>query len=616
MRHKTIPPADSVHNIQRSPRENREPATLVQLQQSYYFCAMITIPTTLVRIFTLCSTLFFTCAMQQAPGGGPDDKTSPTVVTTIPAAESVTVPRRTKIIITFSEWIAPASKKGITIFPPLPVKIEVVANRLIIKPVGMLNEATTYHIGITTTLQDLHTNPISSPVSLMFSTGPSLDSGSLAGCIVEQTVQFTQPKVALFRSPWAVGDSGFMGQPAYLTQTDSSRQFTFSHIGIGTYRLVAYVDKNNDGHIQPLTEEVYSTVDTCITVKKTTPRVMLYTSAFDTTQQHIESVKAITNHRLSVSWKKPYDASTYTTQPPCKLIRTDSLGSTISLSYVAHLEPTRFSLITKEALTVAPYQLIVTLTSRTNPLHSSSDTVRFNGTSVPDTVPPVFARSIPLGTTDLLPDMKLCWSEPVLITDTLMLTDTLGDTVPVVCKQLFADTSQLEVTRSLLSGRRYRLILLSNSGKDMANNLLKTRDSTDTVAIVTIATTATDSIATSLQGGSPCLDTNNSSLRRWIFKPFTNFRSFICKDAAGTFRFDSLPATKGQLGYFIDSNHNNQPDHGNLKPFIAPEPFYMFPDTVEARARWDIEDVTLTPCDPCFQRVQPSKTDSSLTKQQ
>lgn len=614
MQNKTVRPADSVHNIQRSPLESRESAPLVQLQQSYYFCLMNTIPT-VVRIFALCSTLFFTCAMQQAPGGGPDDTTCPTVIASIPAAESVTVPRKTKIIITFSEWITPASKKGITIFPPLPVKIEVTANRLIIKPIGMLNEATTYHIGITTTLQDLHTNPISSPVSLMFSTGPSLDSGSLAGCIVEQTVQFTQPKVALFRAPWAAGDSGFMGQPAYLTQTDSSRQFAFSHIGTGTYRLVAYVDKNNDGRIQPLTEEIYSTVDSCITVGKTTPRVMLYTSAFDTTQQHIEAVKAITNHRLNVVWKKPYNKNAYKTQPQCKLIRTDSIESTINLLYVEHPEPTHFSLITEEALTVAPYQLIVTLTPQAGML-PSSDTVRFNGTSVPDTVPPAFIRSIPLGTTDLLPDIQLCWPEPVLITDTLILTDTLGDTVPVVCKQLFADTSQLVATRSLLSGRRYRLILLKQSGKDLANNLLKARDSTDTVAIVKIITTATDSIATSLQGGSPCLDTNSSSLRRWIFKPFTNFRSFLCNDSAGTFRFDSLPATKGRVGYFIDDNHNNQPDHGSLNPFVAPEPFYLFPDTVEARARWDIEGITLAPCDPCFNRVKPSKADSSVAKQQ
>ncbi len=551
------------------------------------------------------------CAHRQSPSGGPDDTTGPAALIEDPPSGSVMVSRHAKISITFSEWLLPASEKGVTLYPVSPIKTKVTGKRLDIRPLHPLADSTTYHVVITSGLKDLRNNPISKPLSIVFSTGPALDSGSITGCVADPQRRLLQPVVALFRLPRQPDDSGFNGPPAYLAQTDSSGRFSFENIRTGRYSLLAYLDKNSDSRLQT-GEELYLPEDSVITVGATPSNALLYPAQFDTSRQSIASVTALDNRTLIGQWKKPWDTLICPAAPAFTLQPADTTLQPITVQSRLTTGSTRFFLLPDTALDSTSYLLVYTITSLFDTT-VVSDTLRCNGAVLPDTAAPFLTGSSPTVNADLHPEIRLFWSEPVTLTLPLVMSDTLGDTLILSGDSTASDTTRLTTNRALLPGHAYRLILFSRDGNDLSGNPLRQRDSTDTATIITISTVKADSIAVSLRGGAPCLE--KSALRKWRFTPLAGMRSYTVPDKSNSFRFDSLPATKGKLATFIDRNSNDRPDPGRLLPYMAPEPFVMFEDTIEARARWDVEGISLEPCDPCYRKPVESEEDSIGTEE-
>ena len=550
------------------------------------------------------------CAHRQSPSGGPDDKTGPEALAVSPSSGSVDVPADVKITITFSEWLLPTSGKGVTLYPVTPVKTKVVGRKLEILPQQRLSDSTTYHLVITSALKDLRNNPMSKPLSIVFSTGPALDSGSIGGCVADPQRRLLQPVVALFRLPRQPDDSGFSGPPAYLAQTDSSGRFTFENIRTGDYALCAYLDKNSDSRLQT-GEELYVPSDSTVAVGTAAVTALLYPAVFDTSRQSIASVTAIDNRTIIGQWKKPWDSLLCPSTPAFSMVTADTPSVTMPLQLSMSAGSARFTLLPDTALDSVPYLLIYSLKSVFDTA-AVSDTLQLNGALRPDTSAPFLTGSEPDVNADLHPEIRLFWSEPVSIVFPLVMADTLGDTLELSGDTSTTDTTRLAVPRALLPGRRYHIVFLTGQGKDFSGNPLRSRDSTDTAAIVTVTTVRPDSIAVSLQGTAPCLESN--ALRKWRFTPFDGSRSFTVADHANAFRFDSLPAAKGKIATFIDFNGNDRPDIGHLLPFVAPEPFVMFEDTIEARARWDVEGVELGPCDPCYRKPKENEGDSTAVE--
>jgi hypothetical protein len=546
-------------------------------------------------------TALISCAHQISPSGGPDDKISPTITSSFPKAESVNVPIKSHVILNFSEWISKKSDRGVSIYPPLKVKIVVDGNRLEIIPVTAFADSTTYHISINTLLLDLHNNPILSPISLTFSTGNTLDSGILSGCIIDPSKKVLQPKVALFRKEHIKADSGFTIIPDYLLQTDSTGNFEFLHVKKSNYYTVGYFDLNSDNLIQPGTEQVYIPTDSLIIISAATKPIILFPAIYDTIRPALLSAKAISSTILSGQWVTALDLKNGFTYPQCSVERIDSVSTPIQGNYIPLPNEKIFTLRLKSPLQSAPYRLIYTLKTHNN--IKFSDTITFNGVITSDTVKPVLQSWIPnSGTTDLDPVIKLIWSKPVTINAPLQMIDSTGDTVVIKATSGYSDTSILSLQRHFHPDSKYRLVLLNNIGNDLAGNSIKVRDSTDTVNVIKLQTISGDSLAISMQGGATCLDKSNH--RKWLFKLFSRNTTYLTQDKSGQFKFDSIPSGKGQLYYFEDLNENNKPDQGRLSPWTAPEPYFSSPDTVEARARWEVEGIDVRVCEPCRKKLQ------------
>jgi hypothetical protein len=552
--------------------------------------------------------LFLSCAHQVSPSGGPDDKTGPTIMISEPVAGAVMVDPKNGIAITFSEWISrTAAPKAVSILPPVDggVKVRVAGRRLEITPAKAFALSTTYHVVLTSALQDLHGNPLSSSHTLVFSTGATLDSGCIAGCVVDPGRESPQTIVALYRDNDSLGDTALFGNPDYLTQTDSASFFSFENVRVGTYRVVAFTDQNNNRRLNPGAEAAYAPLHRTIALTSKPDTILLFPMESDTVRLKLLSAAPLGPTMLQCALSAPIDSSRGLSDPTWKIEPFEKKGGAIKITsteWIGAIEQ-RCILHLADTMALVPYR------TKNNPL---SDTMRFNGARPHDTVSPALSSVSPTVTVIQEPELRLLFNEPVTITLPLMLTDSLLDTVALIASNGYSDTIILTPQRRLHAGSIYRLLILKSFGKDLAGNLLKPRDSTDTVLVPQFKVFETDSLAVSLNGCVSCLAPD--SLRTWQFIPFIGANRPLSRDSSGCFSFDSIPAGKGFVAYFRDLNRNKKPDRGVLVPWRAPEPYFVLPDTIEARARWEIEDVELqSACKGCGKH-EPVKSDTTAKK--
>lgn len=561
----------------------------------------------LLLLSPLLSLLLLSCASLTAPNGGPDDKTGPEVLVSTPASKATNINTNTRISFTFSEWISTKKTKCISIFPPVAFSTKFHNNKLEIYPLEKLRDSTTYHVLITSTLLDLHGNPIS-PFNLIFSTGPDLDSGSIRGCIIDPTRKAAQYRIALF-TPKDLADSGVCGTPSYLLQSDTSGKFDFSNLKVGSYRAVAYNDVNNDAHLQSATESVFTPEDSLINIDSHTSSVTFFPSEFDTSFPRITNLKAANNKIVSAAWNKAYDSLVFY-PPVISIERTNPMEKVQNVKYVPLKNSLSFMLYTEKPLNIAPYR-VISSTVRIFDNQSHSDTVLFNGNNAFDTIYPSLRVAPDTNSTvNLNPEIKFIWSKPVIATAPLFLKDQSGDSVPTLLSPGYSDTTTISPVSRLHPSSIYSISFSKSHFRDLYGNSVFSDDSTDTADTVLIKTLDSDNIALSLQGSAPCL--GHSENRLWFYTPFDSpDTKYLATDSAGSFRFDSIAAGKGQIGYFVDKNRNRNPDKGRLYPWRSPEPYITSTDTIEARARWDVEGISVPVCDPCqFFTMDSIKTDT------
>jgi hypothetical protein len=566
-------------------------------------------------IAAVTAILFCLCAHQMSPGGGPDDKTGPMIMASEPDAGAVMVDPKTRVTITFSEWISrTAAPRAVTILPPLEggVRIRVSGKRLAIAPVHAFADSTTYHIVITSHLTDLRNNPLPSPFTLVFSTGPNLDSGQIAGCIIDPSGTSIQTIVGLYREKDSCVDTILWGAPDYLTQTDSASFFFFENVRPGPYRITGFIDQNNNGRLDPGTEQAYAPLSRTIVLSSAPDTVLLFPVLSDTVKLRVTSVAQVSEKTLMCALTAQADSFRGLTVPSWKIERTDKkgIGPGIDSMQWINTGMQRCFLFCSDTLARAPYRLLFRCVKTTCAGTSViADTMRFNGAQPSDTTAPALVSVSPITTITQEPELSLYFTEPVRITSPLLLIDSLLDSVPLTVPDKWSDTVVLLPERKLAIGSRYRLELLSSSAKDLAGHGLKPRDTTDTVLVPVFTVIEGDSLAISLTGCVACLDPD--TFRTWQFMPLGTGPVSVVRDSGGCFAFDSIPAGRGFIGYWSDRNRNKKPDQGALVPWRPPEPYVVMPDTVEARARWEIEGVELPhACDRCAKHRPKPRKDS------
>lgn len=206
------------------------------------------------------------CAHVEAPPGGPPDKIPPYVAGVFPQPGQTQVPRDVAIQIQFSEWIkAEGLQQRIVLNPALPGKLRVEAQGegLLIRSDSLLRANTTYRLVLPAQIKDMAGLGMDSAFNLIFSTGPALDSGVIAGRVfATDATKLNTVWVALYleareqalprrgqkkKLPWPDSSANpWREKPTVLSLCDSSGAFRLTGLAPGRYGLLAFVDANQN----------------------------------------------------------------------------------------------------------------------------------------------------------------------------------------------------------------------------------------------------------------------------------------------------------------------------------------------------------------------------------
>jgi hypothetical protein len=556
--------------------------------------------------------LTVSCANQGYPSGGPVDKSPPIISKCIPEPNSLNQKGKLAVSCLFSEWIDPRMvEKSVSVFPrPADgFKVRVKGKSLFIASHRELAESTTYHIEIDASLKDLNGVSIGTPFHFVFSTGPVLDSGRVWGCVSGFDVNGPQPKIALFKSDAnGFGDTAFYGIPAYLTQTDSSGSFRIDNIRRGIYEIIAFSDMDNNSRLTSAKEQAFAPVSRGFVLDSTTGPIILYPVSSDSSSKRIASLVAVDFAVVMGAWEEGTRTDDSLMSRIAKQLEPFKSGDTVKAVSIEEYIPVsggkRFFLKLGSFMQPARYLLTYRPQSqfRSGSADTLTDTLLLNGFSKPDTVFPYITYSEPSGKSSLKPRIAVAWSKPVRpVNLSFVLADTAGDSVTCFCSEEYSDTTVFLTERALLPGRFYQMRIPDSSFRDVCGRfVVDTLKKEDTTAlpgfVVKFSTVVEEELCYSLSGTSDCPESEN---RIWRFMPFGVRAVYECPDINGTYRFDSLPAGKGVIGFFIDKDGNGIPASGRLVPWQPPEVSIKLSDTVEARARWDVEGLVSKGCESC-----------------
>ena len=205
--------------------------------------------------FVLCplSLGLQSCATPVAPTGGPVDQTAPRLVASSPEADAVQVSGRT-VRLTFSERVdAATARRAVTVTPeagpgePAP-EVSASGDEIVVT-LPALRDSTTYVVTVGTELADRRGVRLGAPVTVAFSSGPTLDRGEIAGTARRPTDGSGVAGLAVFAYRVA-GDSlpdPRTDRPDARTETGADGAFRLGYLADGPHFVIALRDLNRNG---------------------------------------------------------------------------------------------------------------------------------------------------------------------------------------------------------------------------------------------------------------------------------------------------------------------------------------------------------------------------------
>ena len=238
------------------------------------------IPVALILGMTMLSP---SCANTTTPpSGGPKDTIPPLITKIYPLEGQTNVPRqRTKLILTFDEYVTVKDTKSLFLSPPLEKapKFKLQNKSVVVFFENDLDSNKTYTLDVTNAIADNNEGNMFPGYTLVFSTGERIDSMMVTG-IVQDCNTLNPIKGATVMLYKDHADSAvFLRRPDAAVKTDDWGFFCIRNIQDTVYRLYAIIDENNNNIYEPETEKI-AFIDTLIQpltkVNDTLPELQKY----------------------------------------------------------------------------------------------------------------------------------------------------------------------------------------------------------------------------------------------------------------------------------------------------------------------------------------------------
>ena len=519
-------------------------------------------------------TAFWQCARRGNPTGGPKDVDPPVLLRAEPENLSINFDSQ-KIRLYFDEYIKLQDVQNqLIVSPPLTYIPE-------IKPLGgaskfieitlkdTLRENTTYTINFGQSIVDNNEGNPNSFLTYVFSTGEVIDSLSLSGVVKDAFDRNPDEfvSVMLYEIDSIYNDSTiYKYPPNYLANTgDSLPFFQLRNLKAGTYKIFGVKDEGRNNVFDQRADKIAFLKDT-ITLPTDT---LLLLNLFKEIPDYAASVPSyVAKNRIIFGYSGNSDSMRIRPLTPLP----DSVRTIIkkekdkdTLNY--WLTPTDIDSI---VFTVS------------NELYKVLDTFT------------VKTRKLPLDSLKLTPSHggKINFEEqfhinantPLALVDSTKIAIMDRDSLSIPFKtRLDTLENRVDVDFDLLEEQQYALTFLPGAIADffgMENDTLQVRLATEK---------RTDF-------GNMVL-TVSGNVRYPIVVQLTDDGGEIKREQMGTepkpFQFNTLEPGKYGIRVIFDDNGNGKWDTGNYLKQIQPERISYYPDIIDVRANWEMEQTFL-----------------------
>jgi hypothetical protein len=549
------------------------------------------------------SFLWFRCAGEQPPSGGPVDTVPPKIVSTFPEPNTVHFSSN-RIILEFDKYVDETSvESSVFISPSLGLlEFDWSGKEVEIRFHEPLRANTTYVVSVGTDVVDTRNkNRMERAFALAFSTGGTIDSGSVGGRVYDEKPEGVMIFAYRLDSLNRKALNPAVEKPDYLTQTGKEGMFSLTHLRFGEYRLFAVRDEYKNLVYDAGVDQI-GMYRKDVLIDSTRPAIEgvdFRLTKEDTTRPQLFGAAAPNRNHVVLQFSKRLDPSRFSSNA---ILVVDTLSGDhlqVRDGFVDLQNPRSLVLVTFDQKPEVGYRVTVesVFDSAGNDIDPKSRTATFSGSAQPDSLAPTVASvSVADSARQLSLDARIeiifdDVAERQDIEKAFSLLDSTGLRVSGIFDWKTSAAFQF-VPRNELQSRAWYVLRLplsavvgptGNRGKDSV--------------FVRHFETVDKSKFGSLEG--EVMDETSDSTRSAIIVTAKETRgretkAYEAKVPVGReFDIPRLPEGSYILSAYRDDDNNGMYSFGKPFPFQPSELFAVYPDTVKVRARWPLHGIVI-----------------------
>ena len=192
------------------------------------------------------------------PSGGPKDTIPPVLTKVTPLPATVNVPAKARLRFTFNEYVKVKDANAVYLSPPLEKKPKATirGKSLDVSFESDLDSNTTYTLDLTGAIADNNEGNLFPGFTLVFSTGPRIDSMCVTGLVQDCNTLMPVKGATVLLYKDHSDSAVFLKRPVAAAKTDEWGFFAIRNIPDTLYRVYAIKDENNNNKYDPETERI------------------------------------------------------------------------------------------------------------------------------------------------------------------------------------------------------------------------------------------------------------------------------------------------------------------------------------------------------------------------
>lgn len=544
----------------------------------------------------------------QPPGGGPEDKDSPEIVWTIPTRDSVRVNRKVDILISFNEKMNRESVENSVYLSPFPsgdIKFSWKKNVLKIELDDSLESDKTFVVTLGTDGKDIHANPLQQAYSFAFSTGDSIDRGSISGRVIAENTTGISIWAYRINDPVAADSLVYRKRADYITQVGAGGKYKLSYLSPGKYRIYAIADLDVDYLYTPSSDFIGLTFKD-ISVSQTQPEsadndFMVFQE--DTAKFRLQTVVPVDNRVLVAGFSKSLLPLIYLENVANAegLMRhfklTDSItgkGVNINDIYLNTANLHEVRMFTELRDIQRRYILSATgLQSQTGEALNSDEMVFSGGEDTSNIRVEVEMIKPHLKDGSVMPDEVFAFRfsngvQRNSLEKYFKMTDSLGKEIDGLFTWTHSAQVEFRPAKLLESRMTYEISIGADSANDWHGKVLS-----DTALKYSFRSFKTDSLG--LISGTVINEDSVKPGRYYVTCRSLNrsSRDYSTQIDKGPFMLNYLVPGRYSIIAFWDEDGNGVFSYGRVSPITFSERFTSYSDTVVVRPNWETSNIIL-----------------------